>query len=365
MKTKSNVLISDIGIPSSTIGSWNVLFTNLINKDASVFTHIISPKPSKEVECIQHMIVKEPSFAVYKIGRFIKFYSKKVYWNSLKNIILKETDNVIVVNIVDNLEILLAIDFLSRKEGLRDRIHIIFFQRGFNFRGDSEKKYDAMDQLILMSHSSYLDQVKHNHAISCEVKLLRNGIDSSVFFPLEEKEKIELRKQLNFSSNKTYFLWVSQDRPKKGLRIVLKAWKELIKNNSNLELIIIGTHDEVIGQQITWLGRKANNVLAQYYQATDYYLFSSLCHEGQPRSLTEALKCGAKCLASNIDPISEVLHEGNLGLLVDYPNFVNSWVEAINYVLKTDVNFNKENLDLLKLYDFEDWSKEIKKIFND
>jgi glycosyltransferase involved in cell wall biosynthesis len=105
--------------------------------------------------------------------------------------------------------------------------------------------------------------------------------------------------------------------------------------------------------------------LAKYYQATDYYLFSTLCHEGHPLSLTEALKCGSKCLASNIDPISEVLHKGNLGLLVDYPNYVDSWVNSINYALNNDVDFNKENLDLLKLYDFNQWSEEIKLIFNE
>ena len=67
-------------------------------------------------------------------------------------------------------------------------------------------------------------------------------------------------------------------------------------------------------------------------------------------------------MISNIGPNSEVLHSGNLGLLIDKPNFINSWVEAINNVLENEIDFNKENLDLLKLYDFSQWSKEIKKI---
>ena len=365
MKTRNNILISHIGIPSDVIGSWNVLFTNLIDSDTSVFTHIISPKPIREINDVNHFIVEEPTFAVYKIGSLIKHYKKKVYWKGLKKILVKSTDSVSVVNIVDNIGILLAIDFFSKKQGFRNKIQINFFLRGFNFSKDTENIYNAIDQLILMSKSSYLDQIKNNHSIPCEVKLLRNGINSTIFYPLVESKKIELRNQLNFNNDKKYFLWVSQDRPKKGLKIILKAWGELVKNNSNLELIIIGTQNKIIGKQITWLGRKPNSDLAKYYQATDYYLFSSLCHEGQPRSLTEALKCGAKCLASNIDPISEVLHEGDLGLLVDYPNFTSSWVNAINYVLSTNVDFNKKKLDLLKLYDFDQWSKEIKMIFNE
>ena len=38
---------------------------------------------------------------------------------------------------------------------------------------------------------------------------------------------------------------------------------------------------------------------------------------------------------------------------------------SINFALNNDVDFNKENIDLLKLYDFDQWSKEIKMIFDE
>ena len=148
------------------------------------------------------------------------------------------------------------------------------------------------------------------------------------------------------------------------MSIVLKAWEKITKNNNDVELLILGTHNEIKGKKITWLGRKKNEELAVYYQSTDYYLFSSLCHEGHPLSLTEALKSGAKCLASDIDPISEVLHNGDLGYLVKNPHFVENWVNAINDVLVNKINFNKNNIDLIKLYDEKDWIASFKEILN-
>lgn len=367
MRTRKNVLISHIGIPSGKIGSWNVMFERLINNNNLLFNYIISPKPSREIKNMKYFIVEEPVFAAYKIEKLIKYYKKKPYWKALKKILLKNQKEIITLNIIDNIGILLAINFFSKKEGLRDRLHINYFLHGYNFDRHIEKDkiYNSIDTLILLTNLSYKNQLINNHAIPCEVKLLRNGVDSTIFYPIKNKEKQELRSELNLKKGKIYFLWISQDRPKKGLKIVLKAWRELIINNSNIELIIIGTYNEIKEKQVVWLERMVNYKLAKYYQATDYYLFSTLCHEGHPLSLTEALKCGAKCLASDIDPIPEVLQDGKLGMLIEYPNFVSSWIDSINYVLNNDVNFNKENIDLLKLYDFKEWSKNIKKILDE
>ena len=171
--------------------------------------------------------------------------------------------------------------------------------------------------------------------------------------------------ELFLKPNVKYFLWISQDRPKKGLNIILKTWSKLLEKYHDIELLIIGTEKEIKGDNITWLNRKPNKELCRYYQATDYYLFSTLWHEGLPLSLIEALKSGAKCIASDIDPIKEVLHNGNLGLLVDKPNIVNSWVNAVTEVMDGNYDFNKEDVDLNSIYDSNQWIKEFKAIISD
>lgn len=361
------VLISHVGIPCRSIGSWRIMITNLVNNDNLLFDYIISPKPDYYIDDVKFFSVSKYGLLSPLLEKFINHYKYKDYWNQLRKIINKKNTEKIAVNIIDNKGILLAIDYFAKKKGLRDHFHINYFLHGYNFGSGAQvgKTYNAIDTLVLLTNNSYKNQILSNHAIPCEIKLLRNGIDSKVFYPINDQDKKVLRNQLGFSTEKTYFLWISQDRPKKGLTIVLKAWRKIIKKHSNLELIIIGTHQEIKEEQVVWFERMENTRLASYYQATDYYLFSTLCHEGHPLSLTEALKCGAKCLASNIDPVSEVLHEGNLGLLVDKPNYVTSWEKAIHNVLENDINFNKENIDLLKLYDIEKWANEMKTIVNE
>jgi len=361
---KKNILLSSTAIPSNKIGSWNVLLTNLLIKDATFFDKIISPNPSYKINNV-NVLVKNNKFSTFLFSKFDIFYQKKKYWKKLKQQI--KGNEIINVIIFDDIKTLQAIDFYARKEKKRKNLNIIYFNRGFRFEVNTANRniiYNCIDKLIVQTEISYIKQVKENHTIPCEVEILRNGINSTLFYPLSIEKKEELRKKLNLKTEVKYFLWVSQDRPKKGLSIVLKAWEKITKNNNDVELLILGTHNEIKGKKITWLGRKKNEELAVYYQSTDYYLFSSLCHEGHPLSLTEALKSGAKCLASDIDPISEVLHNGDLGYLVKNPHFVENWVNAINDVLVNKINFNKNNIDLIKLYDEKDWIASFKEILN-
>ncbi len=360
-----NILISSKPIPSNKIGSWNILLTNLIEKEIFFFDAIISPKPHLIIDDINH-IVKEESALLTKIKlRFLNDLPKKEYWSKLKKIIdFKKKVNIIIF---DDIKILEAINFYSLRAGLRENLNIIYFNRGYRFDlnvNHRNRIFKCIDKLVVQTESSYLDQVKENHTIPCEVRVLRNGIDSDIFFPKTGKEKLKLKEELNLNIDKKYFLWISQDRPKKGLSIILKAWSKIIEKFDNVELLILGTNNEIKGENIRWFGRKSNKELAKYYQVTDYYLFSSLCHEGHPLSLTEALKSGAKCIASNIDPISEILHGGDLGLLVENPHFVESWITVIERVLINDINFNKASVNLMELYNMNNWKNEFRNIIN-
>lgn len=361
---KKNILISSKPIPTTEIGSWNVLLTDLLIKEPDFFDFIISPQTSEKIDDV-NIFVKESTQNTLILKRFNENYAKKHYWDKLKPLLVSKSNVNIII--FDDIKLLLAIDFFSKKNMIRESVKLIYFLRGYRFDinvNQRNKLYSCIDKLVVQTESSYLNQVKENHTIPCEVDILKNGIDSKVFYPLKKQEKEKLRKDLNFKPNKKYFLWISQDRPKKGLSIVLKAWRKVIEENNDIELLILGTHKEIIGKQITWLGRKKNKELAKFYQATDYYLFSTLCHEGHPLSLTEALKAGAKCLASDIDPVSEVLNNGDLGYLVKNPHFVDSWINGINDVMKSNFDFNKNNIDLHKIYDQDTWINKFKEILN-
>lgn len=363
MKVK-NILLSHLPIPTDKIGSWNVLFSSLIFHNPNIFDYIISPKIDKEKYHIPNHI--EIKFRTTKLNKLIKHYDKIEFWNVILKLLKK--DEKLVLNIIDNIGLLIALDFFAKKHNLRDRLFLNFFLRGYNFDVSVERRkkiYSAINKLIVMSNSSYEFQIQNNHELSGEVEILKNGVETNKFYPLNKKNKTQKRKELMFNPNKTYFLWLSQDRPKKGLSLILLVWKEIIKEFKNVELLIIGSERKINQPGVLNIGRIKNSELPKYYQIADYFLFSSLCHEGHPLALTEALKCGLKCFASNIDPISEVLQNGKLGILVKQPHFKESWVLAITNELKKPSFLIDKDINLNKLYSFEDWLKNVEKICKD
>ena len=280
---KKNILISNVPIPSNTIGSWNMMFTNLLKKDKTIFDYVISPKPDFFIDDVNNLLVHKQSLLNIFLSKFNKNYKHIQYWRHLKKIL--KSNDLLIIHIIDNTGVLLAIKEFSRKCGLRNNLKIIFHLHGFKFDYDLKKKikiYSCIDKLILLTYESYLTQLKENHALPFEVDILRNGIDSKKFHPITTNEKIKLKKSLGLKTNIKYFLWVSQDRPKKGLSIILSAWEELVKRHDNIHLLIIGNKHKVKGENLTYFGRLKNTDLIKFYQSTDFYLFSSLCHEGHP-----------------------------------------------------------------------------------
>lgn len=349
----ANILISHVPLPNYEIGSWNIMFSKLILHNATLFSHIICPKVEEKSGIVEYKEVRFP-FARHKIGVFAKNYAYRNYYSAIKEILKKE--NFAVINIVDNVNALLTIHSLLKKDGLRSRVKIIYHLHGFAFNSErNDEYYAAIDTLFVLTKDSYRQLVDVQHAISCKIKQIYNGVDTNFFFEVDADKKLALRKELGFDPEKIYFLWLSQDRPKKGLKIILEAWRSLIKTNPNIELIVIGTEKSAQLPQVTFLGRFQNTELPKFYQVSDFYLFSTLCHEGHPLSLTEALISGNYCIASDIKPIGEILDYGNYGKLVTMPHDPRSWVEMIGSSIKEYIADGNHFEIPSERYSFTNW----------
>lgn len=365
------VLISKFPIPYEGIASWTTRYSYLLKSEYNPIETIICPEFTKKDENIDYCFAKKVfdiKYIRYLVSKFIKYYNNYAYWVCLKKIIDKNSDPLIV-HIVDDLGLLTTIDYYARRFGLRDKIKILYCLCGYHYflvPSELEKFYNMIDDLVLLTKSSCTYQVEQTHTIPCEVTQIYNGINSKTFKKITVQEKTFLRKQIGLEKDKLYFLWLSQDRPKKGLHIVLRAWSQLIKKYANIELLIIGTHNEIKGKQVKWLGRIPNDQLTPYYQASDFYLFSTLCHEGHPMSLTEAMKCGSVCIASDIDPVAEVMGDGKYGRLVDFPNMPEKWVDVISeeiekYEQNNRINIYQKNIPE-NIYDLDEWCDNINKL---
>src|SRR5690606_20011578 len=108
------------------------------------------------------------------------------------------------------------------------------------------------------------------------------------FYSVDSAQKSALKQKFGLS-DKTVFVWCSQDRPKKGLDMILDAWQRVYSKNSKIVLLVIGCSRDIKLKGVQFLGKIPNDKLPEYYQVSDVYLFPTLCKEGFGMTLIEAL----------------------------------------------------------------------------
>jgi glycosyltransferase involved in cell wall biosynthesis len=194
-----------------------------------------------------------------------------------------------------------------------------------------------------------------------KARVLHNGIDLSRFKKINDSQKEALRAELDLSNDETIFMWCSQDRPKKGLHIVLDAFKEVNQKNPNTKLLVAGVNREISQEGVINLKRVPNEELPKYYQMSDVYLFPTLWKEGFGIVLAEAMHCGCYIIASDQGGVREVLGNGEYGVLVEYPNLVSEWVNAMNNsILELNKEGNKYRDRIPEaLYSLDNWCNKI------
>ena len=118
------VLVCSIGIPSKKIGSWNIMFTDMLKYDDSVFDFIISPKPDFLIENVVNESVSDLSFIDKLKAKKNKYYLKYNYWKKIREKLSES--NQLVINIIDDFNMVNSIHYFATKEGVRDRVKINF-----------------------------------------------------------------------------------------------------------------------------------------------------------------------------------------------------------------------------------------------
>lgn len=345
------ILVSQLPLPFSKIGSWTTLYKNYICSDFNQIDYIVCEPPSEVFNNVKYSFVKNN--LITKIYR--KFTDKRYlsYTRALGKIVNNEEKYII--QIVDNFGIVKHIVTLLEKMKIQDNCHIQFFYHGyppFLVHQKSDVFFESIDEMILLTYLSYQEHKKYYKSLPCKIEILHNGIDNKRFYKLDESNKALYKKRFNVSDKKI-FVWCSQDRPKKGLHIILEAWKKVYKKQKNIELWIIGCELKFEQEGVAYFGKIPNDELPKYYQVADCYLFSTLCHEGFGLSLTEALHCGCYCIASSMGGVPEVLQYGKLGKLIVNPHFVSEWEVAIEEFLNKPLSFEMVPNNL---YSAESWN---------
>lgn len=327
------ILLSQVPIPYSKIGSWTTMYKNYLNGNHQIDIIVCKP-PDHFIENVKYFIVQrrlieKVRLFLHKAGILHKKEKYNHYVRCLKESI--QADEKYIIQIVDNFGVVRPIVEMLQREGIRKQVYLQFFYHGYPpFFEDFESRwfFGTIDEMVLLTHASYKAHKDYYNILPCKFSVLHNGIDSQKFFKVGHSEKKILKEKFG-GENKTVFLWCSKDRPKKGLHIVLEAWNRVYDSNKNMVLWIIGCKLKESMPGVQYFGEMPNNELPQYFQASDCYLFPVLSKEGFGMSLIEALHCGNFCIASALGGVPEVLQNGKFGQLIENPHFIGEWEKAI------------------------------------
>ncbi len=118
-----------------------------------------------------------------------------------------------------------------------------------------------------------------------DIIVIENFVDTDRYIPANKTLK---RSKLGLDQNKIYAIWVGVDAKRKRLDFVIS----LIKAHEDIHLIAIGgTSHYYNSSNIKLLGYIQEDLLIEYYQASDIFIFPSV-YEGFSIAVIEAMACG-------------------------------------------------------------------------
>ncbi|MEW6295844.1 MAG: glycosyltransferase family 4 protein [Candidatus Diapherotrites archaeon] len=166
-------------------------------------------------------------------------------------------------------------------------------------------------KIIANSKFTLNELIKNYYGRKENCLLVRQSIETSKFKPIKTKEK------MFFKQNKKRLLYVGRIEPKKGLKVLLEALKQL---NESIELSVAGGrlnkelpyHKKIIESikenkkhSINFLGFIKEKDLIHAYNEADLIVVPSFS-ESACYVLLEGMSCGKPVIASRVEGMAEI-----------------------------------------------------------
>jgi len=161
------------------------------------------------------------------------------------------------------------------------------------------------------------------------VRMIPNSVDTALFCPVTEREKIALRQKLQIPHASRVFVYTGRLVSYKGLPLLLRAWKAIQSRQSNVMLLLVGTggldidncetdlrqyvSSNDLGRTVRFTGEAQN--VHEYLQASDAFVLPTE-NDAFPSSLVEAMSCGLPVITTPVGAISTIVTTGANGILV-------------------------------------------------
>ncbi len=237
------------------------------------------------------------------------------------------------------------------------KIPFIYSIHGWSFHDD---QHPLIKKLRILSEKFLTSKSDANIAVSAsnrnsgkkyipgfEATVVNNGIDQEKFNPLKEYKNI--RSEINISPTAILFIFIARFNTQKQPLSLLKAFAAALKNNTALQLLMVGDGEEKkeavdlakelrLEKNVCFLPFRQD--VPDLLAAADVFVLPSLW-EGLPIGLLEAMSMGKAVIATQVDGSSEIILNNENGLLIKTENLVSNLAEAIVELGKDEQHRNR------------------------
>ena len=180
-----------------------------------------------------------------------------------------------------------------------------FMDRTSSMWKEKKQLYDNVPNLAVIGVSDWITNEGKKSPLFENVKIFRriyNGIDSSVFFPLESN----LRQKYNLSDKHVVLAVASGWSESKGLSEIFKLSKML---DESYRIVMVGTYSGTTPDKIIHIPATENQKeLAEWYSTADVFITMSR-EETFGKVSAEALMCGTPIVCYNSTANPELVGE--------------------------------------------------------
>lgn len=200
---------------------------------------------------------------------------------------------------------------------------------------------DKCDVVIAVS-AALKEHLKDIGVAKDKIKVLRNGVDLTLFCPGHQHAAITDRKD-----KARTLLSVGHLKRAKGHHLVIAA----LRNLPRTRLIIVGEGSERdnlqslaencgVSERVSIVSTVAQELMPDYYRAADVLVLASE-REGMPNVILESLACGTPVVAAAVGGVPEILTAPESGVLMSCrtPESLCNAIESLfaNYPRESDV----------------------------
>lgn len=183
------------------------------------------------------------------------------------------------------------------------------------------------DAAIFVSNASlvsFRDHYRPDGRVPASWTVVHNGVDLDYFTPPPDGEPARLPADLGLNGRRVVTVLAAL-RDFKGIIHAVRAWPRVLERHPDARLLLVGSGTEeaalraevarlAIGDSVVFAGMRSD--VPEVLRGSDMVVLPSIYGENLPTVLMEAGGCARPVIASDVGGISDIVADGETGLLV-------------------------------------------------